>query len=159
MSKVYIALGSNLYNPMKNIKVAINEIKSIPNSKLIKKSSFYETVPYGIMNQPDYINMVILIKTILLPKELIYYTQKIEKKYNKKKVERWGPRILDIDILLFDNLTIKSDLLTIPHYDIENRSFFIIPLLEMSPKICLPNGKAINKIKNNLNANSCKICI
>lgn len=159
MSNVYIALGSNLNNPLKNIRIAIDKISLIPKSKLIKISSFYETDPYGIKNQPNYINAVILIKTFLLPEILLKYMQKIERKYNrKKKIRKWGPRILDIDMLLFDNLIINNNRLIVPHYDIENRSFFIIPLIEISPKICLPNGiPVIKKLKNLNNINLRKI--
>lgn len=162
MSKVHIALGSNLENPIKNVQVAINDISFIPNSTVVKVSSFYETLPYGIINQPNFINVVILLQTNLIPEELLYNTQNIEKKYNRKKIEKWGPRILDIDILLFDNLLLNSSRLIIPHYDLENRSFFIIPLIEITPNICFPNGELmIEKSKKfNLNKDNLrKICL
>lgn len=145
-SYVYISLGSNI-NPIKNIKLSINSLNNIPKINVMKVSSLYKTSPYGnITNQPDYINAVLFLNTQLSPNDLLYHTQLIEKQYGRIRKEnlRWGPRTLDIDILLFDKLTIKSKHLTIPHYDIINRIFVIIPLLEISPKVCLPNGKIIS---------------
>lgn len=141
-SYVYVSLGSNI-NPIKNIELSIVSIGDIPKSKIIKISSFYKTKPYGnIINQPDYINVVICISTRLSPKKLLNYTQLIELKYGRirNKYIKWGPRTLDIDILLFDKLIINDKNLIIPHYDIINRIFVIVPLLEISPNICLPNG-------------------
>lgn len=157
-SEVYISLGSNLNIPLNNIKNAISEINNfIPYSKVIKISSFYETIPYGIKEQPKYINAVILIKTLLYPEKLLFYTQKIEKKYNiKKKKNKWGPRILDLDILLFDNIIINKQNLIIPHYDIDNRSFFIIPLIEISSKIRFPDGMLISEKLKKLKKNDIK---
>lgn len=158
MSNAYISLGSNLYNPLNNIETAIKDINKIHYSKLIKISSFYKTLPYGIINQPKYINAAVLLKTYLSPEILLKNLQKIEKIYNKeKKTQKWGPRILDLDILLFDNLIIKSKKLTIPHYDILNRSFFIVPLIEINPKICLPSGKQIIKELKKFNLNDIKL--
>lgn len=158
MSYTYIAIGSNLCNPIVNVKNAIIEINGIPKSKIIKISSFYETLPYGYLNQPNYINAVILLKTELSPIILLNHIQNIEKKNGRKRYKnmKWGPRTLDLDILLFDNLKIKNNRLIIPHYDIENRSFFIIPLIEITPKISLPNGIILKTKIKSLNLNNIK---
>lgn len=141
-SYVYIALGSNI-NPIENIKTSIISLKNIPKSKVIKISSFYKTIPYGnIIDQPDYINAVLFLRTQLSPKKLLNYIQLVELKHGRirEKNVKWGARTLDIDILLFDKLIINDKNLIIPHYDMINRIFVVIPLLEISPNIRLPNG-------------------
>lgn len=148
MEKVYVSLGSNLSNPLRQIEIGIYSISKIPKSKLICTSSFYKTSPYGLKKQPDYFNMVAFLKTSLDPKKLLYYLQKIEKNQGRIKNIKWGPRIIDIDILLFGKLILNTSFLTVPHYDLKNRFFILFPLLEINPDICLPNGdKIINILK------------
>lgn len=109
MKQVYIATGSNLNNPLKQTKKAIKYLKKLSQTKIIKISSFYKSKPIGPKNQPDYLNTIISIKTNLSPKTLLKKTQKIEKKQGRKrKKNRWGPRNIDLDIILYDTLTIKK---------------------------------------------------
>lgn len=147
MKTVYISLGSNLNNPLLQLKTAIYLILHIPYSTLSSISSFHNTQAYGLINQPNYLNAVIELQTFLNPFSILYYLHKIEKLQGRKRQGiRWGPRIIDLDILLFNNLSIKSDQLVIPHYDIKNRLFFLLPLLEIAPNVCFPNGKKIKDL-------------
>ena len=108
MHKVYLGLGSNMSNPLKQLKDAIFSINNIENTSVQKKSNVYESLPVGYLNQPNFFNQVISIETDLLPKELLQHFQVIEKKQKRIKKIFNGPRTIDIDILLFDDLCINE---------------------------------------------------
>lgn len=109
MKQVYISTGSNLNNPLKQTKKAIKELNKLHETKIIKISSFYKSKPIGPKNQPDYLNTIICLKTNLTPIVLLKKIQKIEKKQGRiRKKNRWGPRTIDLDIILYDKITIKK---------------------------------------------------
>jgi 2-amino-4-hydroxy-6-hydroxymethyldihydropteridine diphosphokinase len=111
---------------------------------VVAVSSFYRTPPYGPQDQPDYLNAVVELATALQPDALLDHTQRVEQEQGRvRKDHRWGPRTLDLDILLFDRQTLASDRLTVPHYDMHNRAFMLVPLLEIAPAITLPNGTPV----------------
>jgi len=144
--KATIALGSNLDDPRKKITSAINEINNHPSITVLKTSSLYKTKPFGPIKQDDFINAVIQVETTLEPIELLHTLQEIENDHKRVRDERWGPRTLDLDILLYENLTIETPELTIPHPGLEERDFVIYPLAEIIPELVLPNGKAIQSL-------------
>ncbi len=127
----YIALGSNLGDRLENIKKAIKEVAK--QCRLLAKSSIYETEPKYIENQPIFLNAVIRIETILEPLDLLNFLLSIETKLglDRKKKIKFGPRIIDLDILLYEDLEIETDRLTIPHPRMLERAFVIIPLYEI----------------------------
>lgn len=132
MNTVYIALGSNQNNPVYHVEKGIRQINHLSQTKVLKKSSLYTTKPIGPQNQPDFINAVIKVSTNNNPIELLDMLQKIEQQHNRKRAKRWGPRTLDLDILIFNELEINEDRLTIPHPEITKRDFVLIPLLEIT---------------------------
>ncbi|MDP8100548.1 2-amino-4-hydroxy-6-hydroxymethyldihydropteridine diphosphokinase [Phocoenobacter atlanticus] len=136
MEKVYIALGSNLNNPLVQLKQAVRSLQKFANFQV---SSFYTSKPLGPQDQPDYINAVASFDTELQPLELLDYLQNIENQQGRVRLRRWGERTLDLDILLFGKKVITSDSLIIPHYDMQNREFVIVPLYELEPELVLPN--------------------
>lgn len=147
MAEVFIALGANLGNPLKQAKEAINAVSELPSTELVKVSSFYRTKPLGPQDQPDYLNAVIKIITLLSPLELLHSLQKIEQTLGReRKDERWGPRTVDLDILLYDQLQMKSDNLIIPHYDMKNREFVLYPLFEIDPQLILPDQSQLSEL-------------
>jgi len=150
MSIVYLSLGSNIKNKRKNLQNAIKLLKK-NNIKILKISSLYKTEPVGYKNQPYFFNICIKAKTTLNPKELLYIIKKIEKQMGRKSHVKWGPRIIDIDILFYNNIILKGKQLTIPHPEIKNRKFVLIPLNEVVKKIYYSNKYLIlkNIIKNN----------
>ncbi|VFP80373.1 2-amino-4-hydroxy-6-hydroxymethyldihydropteridine diphosphokinase [Candidatus Erwinia haradaeae] len=157
MHRAYLSLGSNLDSPPRQINNALKRVASIQKSYIVSTSLFYETPSYGPINQPNFFNVAVSLDTHLDPEALLSNIQDIEKKQGRiRSVEKWGARIIDIDIMLFDNITLKTPQLTIPHYDMHNRAFMIIPLLEIAPKICLPNGQKLSSILNNLDYNAIK---
>ncbi|KEY91227.1 2-amino-4-hydroxy-6-hydroxymethyldihydropteridine pyrophosphokinase [Candidatus Photodesmus blepharus] len=144
---VYIGLGSNLFEPKKQVTRAVEELKNLPRSKFVKASSLYSSKPMGPKDQPNYINAIVAIETRLMPIELLNYTQEIEKKRGRlRKNEHWGPRILDLDVILFGNETINSERLTVPHYGIKDRKFVLYPLLEIVPDLQLPDGTKLRTL-------------
>jgi len=144
----YIALGSNLEDPFKQIQSAYEEIKKLSDTHLLKCSSFYKSAPVGIVNQPDYINTVVEIDTALTPLELLKKLLKIELQHGRIRTFRNAPRTLDLDILLYGNLKINDDKLTIPHPRMTQRAFVLYPLMEIAPHCDIPgNGKISQLIK------------
>jgi 2-amino-4-hydroxy-6-hydroxymethyldihydropteridine diphosphokinase len=134
--EVFIGIGTNLGNRQKNIENAIVELEKI--ARILKVSSVIETRAYGKTDQPDFLNCVVEIDTNLTPDELLKVLLKIEEKLGRVRKERWGPRIIDLDILFYGNLIIESETLLVPHYDFENRTFFIEPMKEISPDFVHP---------------------
>tara|TARA_Y100000748_G_scaffold108025_1_gene90428 strand:+ start:769 stop:1248 length:480 start_codon:yes stop_codon:yes gene_type:complete len=138
MTIAYIGLGSNMNSPVKQIKSAITSIEEIIYTKIIGVSSLYKSKPVGPQNQDDYINAVIKIETKLVPHQLLECLHDIEEKHGRIRKEHWGPRILDLDILIFGNEIMVDEKLTIPHPEIENRSFVLAPLIEIDPDCIIP---------------------
>lgn len=135
MKYVWIGVGSNLGDPQKQVDEAIRAISKLPCTKLLFCSSYYCSKPLRYQNQPNFLNTVIVLKTNLNPEQLLDYIQYIEIKQGRIRNNlidnKWMPRTLDLDILLFDKYIINTNKLTIPHYDIRNREFVIYPLIEL----------------------------
>lgn len=147
MITAYIAIGSNLSDPVAQTKQAIEALKSAPKSRFIATSSLYSSTPMGPQNQPDYINAVVAIETDLTPLELLDCTQAIEQKHGRvRKEERWGPRTLDLDIVLYGHEVMDSERLTIPHYGMKVREFVLYPLAEIAPDLQLPDGTKLSDL-------------
>lgn len=150
MSIAYIGIGSNLGDRVKNCLSAI-ELMEKEHITVIKRSSIYETEPWGVNNQPLFLNMVIEIETVMNPVELLNILKDIEKKMGRENSYHWGPRIIDLDILLFDNLIVNMDNLIIPHPFLHKRDFVLKPLKEIAPDIIHPLLKRrIDEIFRNL---------
>lgn len=155
MHCVYLGLGANLNSPKKQLDNAIVALKKLPDCEFISVSHYYASKPMGPQDQPDYINAVACINTTLIPEKLLDLTQAIELEHGRvRKAERWGPRTLDIDMLLFDAQTINTERLTVPHYGLTEREFVVYPLLELAPKLILPSGIALHTIANTLPLNN-----
>lgn len=136
--RVYIALGSNLGDKKENIDKAINEINSLKTCHLIKISKFYETKPVGYLEQEDFLNCAIKIKTLLSPKELIKELLRIESELKRERIIRWGPRTIDLDIIFYDDIITSSDDIIIPHPRMHERLFVLKPLCDIAPYIVHP---------------------
>ena len=138
---VYIAIGSNLASPLEQVNAAIQAIGEIPDSRIMAVSSFYRTPPLGPQDQPDYLNAAVALETTLAPEALLDHTQRIELQQGRvRKAERWGPRTLDLDIMLFGDEVINTERLTVPHYDMKNRGFMLWPLVEIAPELLFPGN-------------------
>ncbi len=137
MAIAYIGIGSNLGNRQENCLRAI-ELLQKKGIIVIKRSSLYETEQWGVKDQPRFINMAIEIDTSLKPKELLKILKNIEKELGREKSSKWGPRIIDLDILLFDDIILNEDNLKIPHPLMQERDFVLRPLCEIAPDIYHP---------------------
>lgn len=147
MTVVYIAIGSNLASPLEQVNAAVQAIGEIPDSRIVAVSSFYRTPPLGPQDQPDYLNAAVALDTALAPEALLDHTQRIELQQGRvRKAERWGPRTLDLDIMLFGDEVINTERLTVPHYDMKNRGFMLWPLFEIAPELVFPDGLFLNKL-------------
>ena len=131
----YVGLGANLGEREKNIRQAIEKIKKIDGVRLLRVSFFYETAAWGLPNQPDFVNAAIKISSTLEPLELLDVLQKIEIELGRVRLEHWGARTIDIDILFAENFQINSERLTIPHKYLFERDFALIPLAEIFPAL------------------------
>ncbi|KJY88918.1 MULTISPECIES: 2-amino-4-hydroxy-6-hydroxymethyldihydropteridine diphosphokinase [Vibrio] len=147
MITAYIAVGSNLAEPVAQAKSAIEALKKLPRSEFCRTSMLYSSTPMGPQDQPDYINAVVEIHTELTPLELLDCTQAIEQEQGRvRKDERWGPRTLDLDIVLYGNEVIDSERLTVPHYGMKEREFVLYPLAEIAPNLTLPCGTRLEEL-------------
>ncbi|MEQ6278546.1 2-amino-4-hydroxy-6-hydroxymethyldihydropteridine diphosphokinase [Kluyvera cryocrescens] len=153
MTLVYIALGSNLASPLEQVNAAVKALGEIPDTRLVAVSSFYRTPPLGPQDQPDYLNAAVALETTLAPEVLLSHTQRIELQQGRvRKAERWGPRTLDLDIMLFGQAIIHTDNLTVPHYDMYNRGFMLWPLYEIAPSLTFPDDISLQQRLDTLGA-------
>jgi len=150
MSVSYIGIGSNLGNRQENCFRAV-EILEKRGIKVQKKSSLYETEPWGVKDQPRFINMVVQIETTLEPNDLLRLLKAIEREIGRQDSFRWGPRMIDLDILLFNALVLNEENLQIPHPCLHEREFVLRPLNEIAPDIIHPVfHMSINKLTQNM---------
>ena len=137
MIRAYIGIGSNLNQPRQQVLDAIAALKILPRSRFVKASSLYETKPVGPQNQPDFMNAVAAIDTSLSAQALLSHLLAIEKKQGRvRSGERFGPRTLDLDLLLYGNEKINTKELTVPHPRMFEREFVLQPLAEIAPELC-----------------------
>ena len=143
----YLVLGTNLGDRSKNLSNASSEINELPKTKILKKSKIFKSSAYGPVKQPFFFNLALKVKTELSAFALLDHLQRIEKKLKRKKNSHMKPRTIDIDIVFFDDLKINKPKLTIPHYDWQNRDFFIKPLLEIN---CLQIKNRFSEINSKI---------
>lgn len=147
VERVYLGLGSNLAEPLQQLRAALTAIACLPGSQLAAVSSFYASDPLGPPDQPRYVNAVAALDTSLAPLELLDALQAIELEQGRvRKDERWGPRTLDLDILLFGQRSLAEERLTVPHYHMHARAFVLYPLAEIAPDLQLPNGRHLSEL-------------
>ena len=128
----YLVLGTNLGNRNKNLSNAMLEINGLPQTRILKKSKIFKSPAYGPIKQPFFFNLALEVETELMPLELLDHFQQIEKRLKREKDSHMKPRTIDIDIVFFDNEKIETSRLKIPHYDWQNRDFFVKPLQEIN---------------------------
>ena len=135
MKNIYVALGSNLNKPIYQVKKVVEQLRNQSDVKILNLSSLYQTKPVGITDQPDFINAVIEIEYHKTPQELLNLLLDIEKFYGRVRLIKNGPRIIDLDIILFDQMILNEGDLVIPHPRMFERSFVMLPLMEIAPNL------------------------
>ncbi|WP_077623930.1 2-amino-4-hydroxy-6-hydroxymethyldihydropteridine diphosphokinase [Sediminibacillus massiliensis] len=138
MNTAYIALGSNISPRIKYLKEAVTCLDRNHSVSVTAQSEIYETAPVGYTDQGNFLNMVVEVNTTLAPMELLNLCQSIEKDHGRKREIRWGPRTLDLDILLFNQENIKTEQLIVPHPRMHERAFVLIPLNDIHPQGVIP---------------------
>ncbi len=155
MHQAFVALGSNLLNPVQQVKSAMIALASIPNTRVIKKSSLYQTAPIGYETDqldqvPDFINAVVALETDLAPLALLDALLEIENNAGRERPYPNAPRVLDCDLLLYENMVLNTEKLTLPHPRMHTRGFVLLPLFEIAPHLSLANhGKIAQLIQSN----------
>lgn len=148
MVYAYIGLGSNLANPEGQLREALTALNQLNGSRLINVSPLYRSKPVGPQDQPDFINAVACLETQLDAHALLDQLQAIEQLHGRERLQHWGPRTLDLDILLYGEQTISTERLQVPHPYLTERSFVVIPLADIAPGLTLPQGQNIDDLAN-----------
>lgn len=149
----YIALGSNIGDSETYLNEAVEKIGQIPTCTVEKVSSYLVTEPYGVTDQPDFLNACLKLRTLLYPEELLKELNRIEKEAGRERIIHWGPRTLDLDILLYDDIVLEEDDLCIPHVEMHKRSFVLEPLAEIAPYKRHPvYGKTVREMLEEIQA-------
>jgi 2-amino-4-hydroxy-6-hydroxymethyldihydropteridine diphosphokinase len=144
MKQAFVALGSNLANPISQVESAFAALENLPNTRVVKKSSLYKTAPIGYeteqLNQiPDFINAVAELETDLTPLELLDALLEIENQAGRERPFPNAPRVLDCDLLLYENVSMESTKLILPHPRMHQRGFVLLPLFEIATQLSIPN--------------------
>lgn len=151
-TRVYIGMGSNLGDSLGHVASAIKELSALENSTLRSVSQLYRSKPIGPQDQPDYINGVAQLDTHLEPHTLLDCLQQIEHAHQRVRSERWGPRTLDLDILLYGDENIQSTRLMVPHPYMKERPFVLLPLHDLNPELQLPDGTSVADLVQGISA-------
>jgi len=133
-----IGLGSNLGDREANLRQALEHLAQTPDTAVVRASSLYDTEPVGVEEQPHFLNAVAQLETQLTPQQLLWNLKLIERRLGRVRSQRWGPRTLDLDLLLYEDLVLDEDDLQIPHPELAKRSFVLVPLVELDPLLVHP---------------------
>ncbi|MFP3359001.1 2-amino-4-hydroxy-6-hydroxymethyldihydropteridine diphosphokinase [Planococcus citreus] len=157
MNEVYLSLGSNLGDRKAQLQEAVRLLQTNPSISNIKMSSIYETAPVGYLDQHAFLNLVIRLETSLSPLELLDICQEIEQALHRERLVRWGPRTVDLDVLLYGQEQLATERLTIPHPRMYERAFVLVPLQELMPSLILPEDLEMQEVhvwKTYINVNT-----
>lgn len=146
-TRAFIGLGSNLENPATQLARAVAELAGLPETTLLAQSPFYASRPVGPQDQPDFVNGAAELRTSLSAHQLLDHLQAIEQAHGRERLRHWGPRTLDLDLLVFGDETIQDERLTVPHAEIANRDFVLQPLLDLTPELALPDGTLVSELR------------
>jgi 2-amino-4-hydroxy-6-hydroxymethyldihydropteridine diphosphokinase len=146
MQKAYLGLGSNMGDREDNLARARAGMAAMDGVHLLRVSSVYQTAPWGRTDQEDFLNQVVEIETDLKPLQLLHKLQELEIKLGRRRGELWGPRVIDLDVLLYGRESIVGEKLTVPHPFMAQRLFVLVPLAEIAPEALLPDGSTIREV-------------
>jgi 2-amino-4-hydroxy-6-hydroxymethyldihydropteridine diphosphokinase len=149
----FIGLGSNLANPLVQVRQALMELESIPGTRVTARSSLYRTSPVGYLEQPDFINAVASVQTTLKPRALLAALLAIENRHGRRRTMRDAPRTLDLDLLLYAEEVLDQDGLTLPHPRLHERAFVLAPLAEIAPGATVPGRGRVQDLLARVDCN------
>lgn len=160
MNRAWIALGSNLNDPLRQVTSGLKALSSIDDSRLAGASGLYRTPPWGQQNQPDFINAVAALDTPLEPRALLGELQRIEREHGRRRDgQRWGPRTLDLDLLLFGEREIAEADLVVPHPHMAERAFVLLPLAELASQLEIPGKGRVDALLQELDTQGCRLVV
>jgi len=147
MTSACIGLGSNLGDPVRQLESAMRELARLPDTRLAVRSSLYRSRPVGPQDQPEFVNAVVRLETALTAFTLLHHMQAIENKHDRQRGgQRWGPRTLDLDLLLYGDEVVDTEELQVPHPEMRRRGFVLQPLLEIAPDTVIPGSGAVREL-------------
>jgi 2-amino-4-hydroxy-6-hydroxymethyldihydropteridine diphosphokinase len=151
--RAWVGIGANLEDPRRQVETALGELAALPSTRLVTASSRYRTPPMGPPDQPDYVNAVAELETALAPLALLDELQRIESAHLRQRgAERWGPRTLDLDLLLYGDARLDLPRLTVPHPGIADRAFVLVPLAEIAPDLSIPGLGPLRRLVEKVSA-------
>jgi 2-amino-4-hydroxy-6-hydroxymethyldihydropteridine diphosphokinase len=154
MSKVFVGVGSNLGDREFLIRKAVESMRELPRTLVVRVSSLYDTDPVGEVDQPAFLNAVVWLESTLEPRELLWQLLLIEKRMGRVRSQRWGPRPIDLDLLFYGEESVDEPDLKIPHPEAHRRAFVLLPILELDPDFVHPTtGESIRKLIKKLPPN------
>jgi 2-amino-4-hydroxy-6-hydroxymethyldihydropteridine diphosphokinase len=142
----YLGLGSNLGDRATRLSLAVQALDQLAGVRVLRVSGVYETEPWGLSDQPWFLNQVVEVETRLEPATLLQAVKGVEQRLGRRPSARWGPRVIDVDILLYDGLRFDTPTLTIPHRELWNRLFVLRPLSDLRPDLTAPDGRTIAEV-------------
>lgn len=142
----FVGLGSNLETPVRQLTEALDALAGLPGTTVVRRSAFYRTAPVGFVDQPDFVNAVVWLRTELGPRELLAALLRIESDHGRIRAVRNGPRTLDLDLLIHGDARLHEDALTVPHPRMHERAFVMVPLAEIAPDVVVPGVGIVREI-------------
>jgi 2-amino-4-hydroxy-6-hydroxymethyldihydropteridine diphosphokinase len=156
--RAYIALGSNLGDSKQQLLDAIDKLSGLPNARVVACSRLYRTPPWGNVEQPDFLNAVVVLETLLPPHDLLDVLLAIERDAGRlRNGERWGPRTLDLDLLHVAGQTVNDERLTLPHPHISERAFVLLPLNDLAPDLEIPDQGRVSDLLRAVDTQGCEV--
>ena len=156
MTRAYVALGSNLDDPKQQLLDAMEALANLPNTAVLKRSSLYRTPPWGMLDQPAFINAAVELETSLSPHALLDALLTIERRAGRVRAARNGPRTLDLDLLHVDGVQLDDARLTLPHPRMADRAFVLLPLRDVAPSLALPGRSSVAQRLTQLDLAGCE---
>lgn len=156
MTRAYVALGSNLDHPRQQLLDAMKALAALPDTAVLKRSSLYRTPPWGMLDQPDFINAAVELETSLSPHTLLDALLTIEQRAGRVRKERNGPRTLDLDLLHVEGVQLNDARLTLPHPRMADRAFVLLPLRDVAPSLALPGRGSVAQRLAQLDLTGCE---
>jgi 2-amino-4-hydroxy-6-hydroxymethyldihydropteridine diphosphokinase len=147
--RAFLGLGSNLGDRARALAEAARRLSS-PDLRIVRRSRIYESPPWGKTDQPPFLNQVAAVETSLPPRALLLRCHDVEQALGRVRAERWGPRTIDVDVLLYDDLVVETPDLVVPHAEMHRRSFVLVPLAEIAPGLRFPNGETVEALLQRL---------
>ncbi|WP_438765944.1 2-amino-4-hydroxy-6-hydroxymethyldihydropteridine diphosphokinase [Kushneria sp. TE3] len=154
--RAWIGLGSNLDHPQQQVLNAFEGLAGLPLTRLSARSPLYSSRPVGPQDQPDFVNAVVVLDTLLSPLALLDQLQALEQRHRRVRQRHWGPRTLDLDLLLYDEHALNLPRLVVPHPWLSSRAFVVQPMLDIDPGLCLPDGLPLNRFSSAQPSNDLK---